>query len=199
MKIKNASLFKNKTQMIIYIILFILILLAFVYLGDKNFNTTKDNVKFAKEFKKIGEENIFLYASAKDVYTKLDNNVIVLFGCSSNVWTEPLAKIVNEVAIKKNIKEILYYDFYDDRLNNNGNYELIIQKLHGYIYTNDRGKKELYAPTLLIVSEGKIIYFNDDNTFVRGNITPSTYWTEARIDLMKLTLEEVFKNYKGRI
>ena len=46
--IKNKSLFKSKTQMIIYIILFCLLIYGFIYLGKKDYKVkVSDNERFA--------------------------------------------------------------------------------------------------------------------------------------------------------
>ena len=172
---------------------------VFIYLGNKTYNGVPDNVLFATEFKDVDEHNVYKYATAREVYEKLDKDIVVLFGFKANKWTGFMASMLDVAARKTKINEIYYYDFYDDRLNNNGNYELIVNKLNGLIYTNDRGKKELYAPSILIIKNGQIIYFDDETAFVKGDVEPSSYWTGEKSEVKINIIADALREYRGDI
>ncbi len=197
MKIKNQKLFKNKKQMVIYIFLFMLIFAGFIYLGNKSYVLDEeDNIIFSSEFKSVSENNIYNYSDARKVLDVLEKDAVILFGSSLNKWTEDVAKMLNEVAIENEIEEILYYDFLDDRNINNGNYELIVNEISSYVYTLDTGDKDIYAPLLLIIKDGKVIYSYDEVSMVKGDVSPEDYWTEYNKNIFKSNLNAAFNIYK---
>ena len=65
--VKNEKLFKNKWQMIIYCILFIILIGAFIYLGTLDYDESlPDNEQFAEDFSLVSEDNVFKYVNATD-------------------------------------------------------------------------------------------------------------------------------------
>lgn len=196
--IKNKKLFKNKWQMIIYLILFALLIWAFIYLAKLDYNKDlPDNEKFAETFNMVSSDNVFKYASAVDVRgVSRGAKGIVLFGTNTE-WVNYYAYIVNKVAKEVGIEEIYYYDFIKNRNDNNGTYEDIVNNLQDYVTVNDRGVAEIYAPSLLVVSNDKVLLFDTETTFVRGNITPSKYWNSVTIKEKEDALREVFLMYLG--
>lgn len=193
--IKNKKIFKNNTQMVIYIILFALLLFGFIYLGKKDYRENiSDNEKFSTEFNMVASDNIYKYVNATDVRMIAHGKKgIVLFG-TKNEWVNYYAYIVNKVAKSVGISEIYYYDFFKNRTDNNGTYEDIVNSLSDYVTVNDRGKKEVYAPSLLVVSNDKVLLFDTETSFVSGNITPSKYWSDKQEQKEEI-LREVFINY----
>ena len=123
LNIKNKKLFKNKTQMIIYIILFCIIIYGFIYLGKKNYKVEiSDNERFASEFSLVSKDNVFKYVNATDArMVAKGSDGIVLFG-TQNEWVNYYAYMVNKVAKEVGIKEVYYYDFSKNRKYNNGTY-----------------------------------------------------------------------------
>ncbi|MBE6140007.1 MAG: hypothetical protein E7172_00475 [Firmicutes bacterium] len=196
-EIKNEKLFKNKIQMIIYIVIFSILFYLFIYLGSKDYSiNVKDNVRFAQEFNQVSTDNVFKYVNASDVYMITSGkDGIVLFGKNNNDWVNYYAKIINEVAKEVGIKEIFYYDFYDDRNQNNGTYETIVNQLNKYVKYNDLNRAEIYAPTLLIIKNKKVLYFDDETSFINGLNEPKTYWNEYKLGLKKNELKTVFEKY----
>ncbi len=196
--IKNAHIFKNKGQMIIYMFLFIILLSLFIFLGNLDYHTElADNIRFSQEFNLVPEENVFQYTNAQDTNLLLASpKAIILFGFN-NEWVNYYAKIVNEVAIEEGIDKIYYYDFLMDRSNNNGTYETIVNYLENNITYLDNGEGNLYAPTLVIVENRRVTYFDDETAFVVGHIKPQEYWNEYEIAMKKSDLEVAFRNYLG--
>lgn len=198
-KIKNEHIFKNKWQMVIYIILFAVMFYLFIYLGNKDYKTAiSDNERMHLDFPLVEANNVFKYVNSQDTYINLTNGRhIILFGFKNNEWVNNYAKVVNEAAIENNIEEVLYYDFYEDRNENNGYYESIVNYLSNYITYTDTAKADIYAPTLIVIENGKITYFDDETAFMKGNISPDEYWNELQVVTKKNELEVVFKNFLG--
>ena len=194
--IKNKKMFKSKTQMIIYLIIFCLLIYAFIYLGKKEYNVKlPDNERFASEFSMVSEDNVFKYVSAVDArMVSRKAKGIVLFG-TNNEWVDYYAYMVNKIAKEVGIKEIYYYDFTKNRKDNNGTYEDIVKNLNEYVTYNDKGVAEIYAPSLLVVSNDKVLLFDSETSFIKGKTTPSEYWNQQTTLEKEEMLRQVFTQY----
>ena len=186
--------------MIISIILFILFIAGFIYIGTIDFSKKEidDNEKFAREYKDIiDKDNVYVYINSQDAanYVHKDD-VIILFGIKDSLWVGYYANILNEVAKNCGINRIYYYDITADRNNKNGTYQSIVNYLSDYITHLDDGSVDLHGPTLFIKKSGRVIYFDDSNAFISGNITPEDYWNEYQSNLQKITFNNVLKDYK---
>ena len=106
--------------------------------------------------------------------------------------------MVNKVAKEVGIEEIYYYDFTKNRKDNNGTYEDIVKTLNNYVTYNDKGIAEIYAPTLLVVSNDEVLLFDSETSFVKGEITPSTYWNSAKETSKEAEIREVFIKYLNK-
>ena len=197
--IKNEKLFKNKTQMVIYIILFCLLIYGFIYLGKKDYKVkVSDNERFASEFSLVSKDNVFKYVNATDARMVAKGaKGIVLFG-TNNDWVNYYAYIVDKVAKEVGIEEIYYYDFIKNRKDNNGTYEDIVKTLSNYVTYNDKGVAEIYAPSLLVVSNDKVILFDSETSFVKGDILPNAYWNSEKIAEKENQIREAFIKYLNK-
>lgn len=197
--IKNEKLFKNKTQMVIYIILFCLLIYGFIYLGKKDYKVkVSDNERFASEFSLVSKDNVFKYVNATDARMVAKGaKGIVLFG-TNNDWVNYYVYIVDKVAKEVGIEEIYYYDFIKNRKDNNGTYEDIVKTLSNYVTYNDKGVAEIYAPSLLVVSNDKVILFDSETSFVKGDILPNAYWNSEKIAEKENQIREAFIKYLNK-
>lgn len=194
--IKNEKLFKNKWQMVIYFILFVILIGAFIYLGTLDYDESlPDNEQFAEDFSLVSEDNVFKYVNATDALMVANGTKgIVLFG-TQNEWVNYYANIVNKVAKEVGIDTIYYYDFVSNRQDNNGTYETIVERLSDYVTYNDYGTPEIYAPSLLVVSGDEVLLFDTETAFVRGDIAPSEYWNSFNESAKMQELRNVFTEY----
>ncbi len=185
--------FKNGLQ----IGLIILIIIGFIFVGTRDFTeeVVVDNLRFDQEYSNVSSQNVFKYATAIEVYAALNNDAIIFMGYNENIWSGYYADLLNEAAKESGIKEILYYDFYEDRENKNATYQSIVLALGNYLYTLDDGSKEIYAPTLVIVKDGKIIAFDSTTSITKGNINPDEYWTNYRKGIQYNIFLTMFKQY----
>lgn len=197
--IKNEKLFKNKTQMVIYIILFCLLIYGFIYFGKKDYKVkVSDNERFASEFSLVSKDNVFKYVNATDARMVAKGaKGIVLFG-TKNEWVNYYAYMVNKIAKEVGVKEIYYYDFTKNRKDNNGTYEDIVKTLSNYVTYNDKGVAEIYAPTLLVVSNDEVLLFDSETSFVKGDILPNAYWNSEKIAEKENQIREAFIKYLNK-
>lgn len=183
---------------ILQVILFVLIIGAFIFVGTRDFTkkVTVDNERFDKEYSNVSKDNVFVYANAQDVYTRFKNgNAVVFMGFPSNKWSGYYAEMLNTAAKESGIKEILYYDFKKDREEKNATYQSIVLKLSSYTYTNDNGTQNIYAPTMFIIKDGKVMYFDNETSIMKGNLSPDDYWNENRKAVQINNFKMMFQDY----
>lgn len=196
-KVKNEHFFKNKWHMFIYLLVFALLIYLFILVGTRNYSVSiPDNERFSQEYTLVGKENVFEYINVRDVHMIASGKKgIVFMGNRSNEWANYYANILNEVALKVGVNTIYYYDFYEDREQNNATYEDTLKLLENYVVYDDLGKADFYAPSLLVVSDDEVLFFDTETSFMRGKNNPSSYWNEYTKNLKKNELETVLKEY----
>jgi len=189
---------KKKITWIIEILLFILIIGGFIFVGTRDFSSKVevDNEKFDHDYKNVSSDNIFVYASASEILTTMKSGSAVVFmAYPNNQWSGYYASILNETAKEVGIDKILYYDFYEDRQNKNATYQSIVLRLSSYLKTLDNGKQNILAPTMMIIKNGQIIAFDDETSIMTGNISPEDYWDEYHKELKRNTFKTMFGEY----
>lgn len=196
-KKKPMSIF----QKVFYLISFIFLLGSFIYLGTKDFSIPKkkltDQEAFAEEYH-ITTSNIYNYHTSKEILEQIeDGSAVIFMAYPENKWSLFYADLLNQIAKECGLKEIYYYNFKNDRSNNNHYYESIVKKLHSYLPNNDYQNINIYAPTLIIVKNGQIIYFDDETSIVRGNEEVDLYWTAEKIAKKKNEISSYIYAYLG--
>lgn len=178
---KKKSLFKNKTQMITYMFLYVLCIALFIIIGQIDFQKDIDteSKKFHSLYNMVEEDNLYVFSDATDVLSIVDGKSgVVLMGFPTNKWMNYYASILNDVAKEVGIDKIYYYDFQNDREESNGTYETIVNKLKVYVPTDDRGIQDIQSPTVIVVKKGEVIGYFDDTSIVRGTVTPEVYYND---------------------
>ena len=197
---ERTKLYKNKTQMIIYNIIFIICLILCIIIGKKDYSKDKvsDNVKFSELYNMVSDDNVFKFVNASEALNIINGKSgIILMGFPTNKWTNYYAFLINEVCKEMGIEEVYYYDFLDDRDNNNGTYETIVNALDVYVTVDDLGNKDLYAPTLVVIKDGVVLSYFDETAIIKGVVTPEYYYTNDVIDKTKEEMKTIFLEYKG--
>lgn len=186
---------KKYIRSIIYFILFAFLITTFVYLGKKDFknNNLPDNERFAIEYN-ITNNNHFKYVFGSQALDVIKNKTgIVYIGFSSNDWSRYYIKYLNEVLNENNIKQVYYYNLQKDRVKNTKYYRELESILSDYLYELDTGVVRLSTPALVFVKNGKIVYFDDETSIERNNMTPDYYWTQDRIESFKGKIDKYLK------
>ena len=188
---------KNKRN-IIKLFIFVVMVYLFAYLGTKEYKTeVTDNVRFSNEYKDISKNNLYVYANENKILDILNGKSGILFmGFPSNIWSHYYAEYLNEVALRYEIKEIYYYNFSKDRQMNNNVYNTIVNKLKEHLSFDDNGNMDLSAPTVVIVKNGEILYFDDEITYLKGEVSPEEYFTDSRKNLIKTNFDIAIKSFK---
>ncbi|MBR1417259.1 MAG: hypothetical protein IJ572_05550 [Bacilli bacterium] len=190
---------KKYIRAIIYFVLFAILIGAFIYLGEKDFASEKgitDAKRFSQEYY-IGENNPFKYIYGSEAVDIIKNKTgIIYMGFSSNDWSKYYARYLNEAARENDIKTIYYYDLAKDRAKYTKYYRELESILSDYLYELDTGVVRLSTPALVIIKDGKIIFFDDETAIERNNVNPKDYWVQERIQTFKNRLSIYFKEVK---
>ena len=186
-------------QKVFYVISFIFLFAAFIYLGTKNYNAPirklSDQESFTQEYG-ITSDNIYVYKTSQEVLELLNTGSgIIFFAFPENEWSHVYADLLNGVGKSYGIDEIWYYNFYKDRNNDNYYYNNIVRILNAYVPVTDTGEKDLYAPSFVIVREGEIIGYDDETSIVSGDVTVDDYWTMEKQQKKKVELGVLFQKY----
>lgn len=160
--------------------------------------TVKVNNNFNNEYNLIDENNVFVYKSIDDILITLDKGTGIIFlGFPECSWCQNYVKYLNDVAVSKNIDIIYYYNFKSIRESNTEKYKKLVSRLGDYLFLDDTGSYRLYAPTLVIVKEGKILSFDNETSLMTNPILPNEYWTEEKINSFKEKIGNYFDEYLG--
>lgn len=179
-------------------ILFVLIIIAFIYIGTRDFSTKiiVDNEKFDQEYQNVSSNNVFTYASSQEVYSTLKNGTGIIFmGYPENKWSGYYANLLNETAKSSGINQILYYNFYNDRKIKNATYQSIVLNLAAYLPMLDDGTHNIYAPTLIVVKNGRVIAYDNETAINKGTITPESYWDNYHVSTKINAFQNMFNLY----
>lgn len=188
-----------KIQKIIYFILFTLLFAAFIFLGTRNYKPKElsDSQLFNKEYKTVGLDNHFEVLDSEGALTFLENGTGILFlGFPENVWSTPIAEILDEVSKSENFSPIYYFNFLDERNSYHTNYQGILREIDDYLVTDDTGELQLYAPLVVAISHGKVFFYDNDTAFMNYKTNPKSYWTEEKKSEKKEQYKEVLKRIK---
>ena len=172
------------------------ILLYFVL---NNKNNENDNVRFAKEYAEVGEDNVFVYKNIDEIINILKYGTgVVYLGFPECPWCQAYVKYLNDAAKDANIEKIYYFNILEDRKNNTEKYQEIVSILGDNLQRDDEGNLKVFVPNVSFVVNGKIIG-NDYETSLdtKGFEKPSDYWTEEEVSELENTLsgymKEVYK------
>ncbi len=188
---------KKKILIIGSLILVIVIgIVLFFMLKDRN---VSDNVRFAKEYGSVSEDNVFVYKNIDEIIRIMEHGTgVVYLGFPECPWCKAYVKYLNEVALDVGIDEIYYYNILDDRTNNTDNYKKIVLLLGDNLQYDREGNYRIFVPNVSFHIDGEIIG-NDYETSLdtHGLSSPLEYWTDEEVSDLKKRLtvymEEVFK------
>lgn len=183
-----------------YFFLYSLIILAFIYLGTKDYNLVTyntDGERFNSDYNEIPRNNPFVYLNSTELINLLNNGSgIVFMGNHESIWSLKYATYLYEVLKVKDIDEVYYYDVKKVKLLKNRNYYNIIKELEGNLIETDDSDKNLFSPSLYIIKDGEVVFYDNTTAVVNNNIDIEDYWTETNIYNFKERLINAFnENY----
>jgi len=171
MKEKIKEFFKDKQNLLIIGLIIIIILLIFtiVKAKEKEEVVELDNIKFAKEYTQVGEDNLYVYRTNEEIIKILENGSgVVLIGFPECPWCQRYALYLNEVAKDLDYEKIYYYNVLEDRKNNTEEYKKIVVDSAGYKAKREETLKGLAKRTAArVVRENRNVALEPMNAFER--------------------------------
>jgi len=162
---------------------------------------------------KLSSNNLFKYVTAKEAVEFLKEGTgVIYFGFPRCPWCRSLVPYLDEVGKRVGIKEIKYLNILDIRdlyvvegkkavIDKEGTkeyyeiLELLDKYLEDYVAKDEAGKeyktgeKRLYAPTTVVVKDGKIVGFNEGTVDSQAKFVALT---DEEIEELKTTLTDMF-------
>ena len=177
------------------ILLLIPIMFIFLLVGCNKDEKEKelDSQKFAKEYTKVTDDNYFVYRDSEEIIKILEHGTgAVYIGFPECPWCQAYVPMLNTVADIEGLEKIYYYNILEDRKANTNNYQKIVSLLSDYLQYDDEGNKRVYVPAVIVVSEGKIIGFDDETSYdTKGFEDPADYWTDEEVSDLKMKLTDM--------
>ena len=107
-----------------------------------------------------------------------------------------MAEILDEVSREVNYGPIYYFNFYDERESRHDNYLGIIREMDEYLVKDDKGIINIYAPTIVAVVKGEVVFFDNETSFMNQTLEPKDYWTISQKEKKKEEFISVFHSLK---
>ncbi len=192
---KNKSKKFKIIRKIIYLCLFATIIGAFVYLSNKyeSLSETK-TINFTDYYAGIHTDK-YNIIKANGLLKELKSGKHIIFiGNHTYKWSEAYAYILTECLDELNVK-ISYYDLNADKTQKNSNYYTIRERLQDYLVSTDDSESNLLAPSLYIVDNGKIKYYNIETAVLKNTTKIEDYWTNYNKESFKREIKNNIKRY----
>ena len=162
----------------LYAIIFIAMLAAFIYLGNKYAGNSEVKVlDISDYYAEIPQENFEVIKGKKFISLLKEGNHIIVIGNSKSEYSQKYMEEVNKIVEELKLEKIYYYDIINDKAQANSNYYEIIELLDGYLTTTDTSDKNLLSPSLYIVDNGKVKYYNIESYYKKdlSNISNKSF------------------------
>ncbi len=172
---------KSRLRKIIYIILFLAMACAFVYLSEKYASNSERKIYKINDYYSENKNEYYEVISGTKMISLLRNGKNIIFiGSSSSIYSQKYIEEIDEVFNKLKIDKVYYYDLNNDKYQKNSNYYEIKELLKGYLVTTDDSDTNLLAPSLYIIDNGKVLYYNIETSAMKNNETIENYWSEEQ-------------------
>ncbi len=188
----------KKKLLIIGIFILVIVIGVILFFLFKNKNM-EDNVRFAKEYGSVSEDNVFVYKDIDEIIKIMEHGTgVVYLGFPDCPWCRAYVKYLNEVALDVGIDEIYYYNILEDRANNTEKYQKIVSILGDNLQYDKEGNYRIFVPNVSFHIDGEIIG-NDYETSLdtHGLSSATEYWTEEEVfdlkERLTIYMEKVFK------
>lgn len=152
-----------------------------------------DAIKFQEEYTKVPEDNVFVYRDIDEIIKILENGTgVVYLGFPECKWCQAYVPYLNEVAKEIGVEKIYYFNILKDRKENSEKYQKIVSLLGDNLLYDEEGNPRVYVPDITVVKDGKIVgHDNESSVVTEEDGTPEEYWTEAKVEALKLRLEDM--------
>lgn len=187
---------KKVVTKIIYAFLFIVMIVAFIYLSEKYASNSVPKVSVIQDFYSEIKSDKFEVIRGKKFISLIKNGKSIVFiGNSNSEYSQKYIHELETIIKKIDIDKIYYYDINNDKSQQNSNYYTIRELLNGYLTTTDSSQNNLFAPSLYIIDEGEVKYYNTETVATKNTETIDDYWTKEKEEEFSKEISEAIKKY----
>lgn len=181
---------------IIYGILFIAMVFAFIYLSEKYASNSDPKILTINDYYGDLDTDRFEVIRGKMFISLIKKGKNIIFvGSSTSEYSKKYIEILDEILEENKIEKIYYYDINNDKSQKNSNYYDIRELLNGSLSTTDGSNNNLLAPSLYIIEDNDVKYYNIDTVVMKNTDTVESYWTEEQIQSFKEEITESIQKY----
>lgn len=187
---------KSILRKIIYFLLFALMIVAFIVLSEKYADNSEQRISVISDYYENTKANCYEVISGNKMISLLKSGKNIIFIGSS--VSDYSIKYMEELdAIFKNLKidKVYYYDINNDKSQENSNYYDIKELLNGYLVETDTISNNLLSPSLYIVNDGKVMYYNVETSAMKNTDTVKSYWTPEKEITFSNEITAAISNY----
>ena len=187
---------KGIIRKIIYFILIGICIYGFIYIGNKYTNTNKEKEPTITDYYEELKYNNYKVVGGTELISLIrKGHNIIFIGNSNNKWSEEYIKQIDVIFKNYNIDQVYYYDIVNDKSQKNSNYYKIISLLEGDLVSNDSGDNNLLSPSLYIINDGEVEYYNIETVTVKNNLEVEKYWTIDKKEMFEVEISQALLNY----
>lgn len=169
---------KSIIRKVIYGILFLLMILAFIYLGDKYADNSKTKTLTINDYySELKSDRFEVVYGSKMISLLKEGKNIIFIGSKNSEYSKKYIEELNIILDQLKIEKVYYYDIVYDKSQKNSNYYEIRELLKGSLTTTDGSKNNLLAPSLYIIDNGEVKYYNTETVAMKNTDTVENYWT----------------------
>ena len=179
---------------------FWLISFCFIYLGNKYAGNSEIKTQDITDYyKNIDKDNFNVIRGGKFISLFKKGKHVIVIGNSTSEYSKKYIQEINKIIEKNNITNINYYDIVNDKAQGNSNYYQLIELLDGYLITTDMTNSNLLSPSLYIIDNGKVKYYNIETSAMKNTDKVSDYWTsEKELEFEQNITEAINKYYLNK-
>ena len=191
---------KNIIRKIIYLIIFAAMIFCFIYLGNKYAGNSEIKTQDITDYyKNIDKDNFNVIRGGKFISLFKKGKHVIVIGNSTSEYSKKYIQEINKIIEKNNITNVNYYDIVNDKAQGNSNYYQLLELLDGYLITTDMTNSNLLSPSLYIIDNVKVKYYNIETSAMKNTYKVSDYWTsEKELEFEQNITEAINKYYLNK-
>lgn len=187
---------KATLRKIIYIVLFLIMIVSFVYLSEKYASNSERKIyKINDYYENINNDRYQVVTSNELMPLLREGQNIIFIGSSHSAYSKKYIEELDTVFNDLKIDKVYYFDIDSDKYQKNSNYYEILDLLKGYLITTDDSNDNLYAPSLYIINDGQVMFYNIDTVATKNTQSVDDYWNVEQKVIFKGEITNALNKY----
>ncbi len=188
---------KKWIKKVVYAVLFIAMIGAFIYLSEKYKSNADDPVRVITDYYdlKLDKDRYTIITGGGFINLIQHGRSIIIVGSKTSSWSKEFVKQLDIALTEAEVDQVYYYDINNDKSQKNSNYYKIKELLNGSLTTTDGSKNNLLAPSLYIIIDGEVKYYNVDTVAMKNTIQVEDYWKEEKKLAFRKEVKEAITKY----